>query len=315
MDAMIQIQNLRIDYDETNAVKALSLTIPRGQVYGFVGPNGAGKTSTIKALAGVLEATFGTIHLNGCDLETQREQALAKVGYMPDFSPVYEMLKVWEYLDVFAASYGIESEERGKLIEEWLAKVGLAGKRDVLVKELSRGMRQRLVLAKTLLPKPLILLLDEPASGLDPASRRQMRDLLKEAAQGGATIIISSHILSELSDLCDAVGILEKGNLVVSGSLDQIRSQMAGAQKMVVEFLDAQQSVEHFWAQIDQWGIPRSGVSQDKGKFLVDFSRDESVAADFLKQLIARGAAIKNFGVEKDDIEDIFFKIGAKEVA
>ncbi len=315
MSHVIEVKSLRIDYDETTAVHDLSFCVERGQIYGFVGPNGAGKTSTIKAIAGVLEPTFGEIYLCGLDLETKRQEALVRLGYMPDFPPVYENLQTWEYLDVFAAAYGILEEERPQKVGHWLEKVSLSGKRNDLVKTLSRGMRQRLVLAKTLLPQPEILLLDEPASGLDPAARRQMRDLLKEAASGGATILISSHILSELSDFCDAVGILEKGKLVVSGSLDDIRQRVGSAQKIVLEFLDRDQSVNAFWSQIDQWQIPRNDIVQDQGMYRVDFPREEAVAGEFLTQLVSRGARVKHFELERDDIEDIFFKVGAKEVA
>ncbi len=315
MSHVIEVKSLRIDYDETTAVHDLTFNIEKGQIYGFVGPNGAGKTSTIKAIAGVLEPTFGEIYLCGLDLETRRQEALVRLGYMPDFPPVYESLKTWEYLDVFAAAYGIDADARPKKVGEWLEKVSLSGKREELVKTLSRGMRQRLVLAKTLLPVPEILLLDEPASGLDPAARRQMRDLLKEAAQGGATILISSHILSELSDFCDAVGILEKGKLVVSGSLEEIRRRVGSAQKLVIKFLDHEHSVNAFWAQVDQWQIPRSFVAEENGTFRIEFPHDEAAGTEFLNQLVARGARVKHFELESDDIEDIFFKVGAKEVS
>jgi ABC-2 type transport system ATP-binding protein len=157
--------------------------------------------------------------------------------------------------------------------------------------------------------------LDEPASGLDPIGRKQMRDLLKEAAQNGATIIISSHILAELTDFCDAIGILEKGKLVVSGSLDDIRQRMGALQRVRLSFLDQENSVSQFWGLIDEWCIARNTVLQEKGSFFVNFPREERVASEFLSKLISRGSAVTHFSFEKDNIEDIFFKIGAKEVA
>jgi len=313
--AVIEVKHLRVDYDEVNAVQDLTVHIPRGQIYGLVGPNGAGKTSTIKVLAGVLEPTYGTVCLNGRDLEVERAEALGHVGYMPDFPPVYKDLKVWEYLDVFAAAYGIPAaENRPGLVNEWVRKVGLGDKRDAMIKGLSRGMRQRLVLAKTLLPRPSILLLDEPASGLDPIARKQMRDLLKEAARNGASIIISSHILAELSGFCDAIGILEKGRLVESGPLDEIRNRMGEARTLRVGFLD-DESLGRFWNLIDEWQIARDQVICEGKDCAVSFSRDDQVAAEFLTRLTARGGRVTHFSLEQDDIEDIFFKVGAKEVS
>ncbi|MFA5261541.1 MAG: ABC transporter ATP-binding protein, partial [Candidatus Omnitrophota bacterium] len=223
---MIKVESLRIDYDDVTAVHDLSLEVSPGEIFGLVGPNGAGKTSTLKALAGILEPTYGDIKISGYDLELAREKALMKVGYMPDFSPVYEHLKVWEYLDVFAAAYHIPASMRLKKIKHWVDKVNLGSKYGAYVRDLSRGMRQRLVLAKTLIPEPDVLLLDEPASGLDPIARKDMRDILKEAALAKKAIIISSHILSELSDFCNAVGIMQKGKLLVSGAIEDIRRRL-----------------------------------------------------------------------------------------
>ena len=208
---MINIKSLRVDYEGTNAVDDIDLHVQKGQIFGLVGPNGAGKTSTIKALAGVLEPTYGEINIDGKDMDLAQEEVLQNIGYMPDFPPVYENLRVWEYLDVFAAAYQIKKNARPEKITYWIDRVNLSNKTNAFIRDLSRGMRQRLVLAKTLLPDPDVLLLDEPASGLDPISRKNMRDIFKEVSAAGATILISSHILTELSDFCHAVGIMEKG--------------------------------------------------------------------------------------------------------
>src|SRR3989338_7359170 len=171
---MISIRSLRIDYDNVNAVNDLIVEIGAGQIYGLVGPNGAGKTSTIKAIAGLIEPTYGEIKVAGIDIELEPQQALQVLGYMPDFSPVYEQLKVWEYLDVFAAAYLIGPGERLTKVKHWVERVNLQDKWDTFVRDLSRGMRQRLVLAKTLLHEPKVLILDEPASGLDPIARKEL---------------------------------------------------------------------------------------------------------------------------------------------
>lgn len=312
---VVEITNLRVAYDEVIAVHDISFALEKGKIYGFVGPNGAGKTSTIKALAGVLEPTQGTILLNGFNLELTREKALRHLGYMPDFSPVYENLKVWEYLDVFAAAYGLKGSERTTHIEKWLNKSDLVSKRDALIKGLSRGMRQRLVLAKTLQSDPNILLLDEPASGLDPIARRHMRDLIKEASTNGATILISSHILSELSEFIDSAIILEKGKLVVSGSIDEIRQKVGGGQKLIVRFTDEQKGQELLEKLCADENIAPHQVLRDKSDFVIAFGNDENKATQFLNKILSAGISVAECSLKNDTIEDIFLKIGAKEVA
>ncbi len=313
--SIVEVSILRVDYDEITAVQDLSFCLEQGKIYGFVGPNGAGKTSTIKALAGVLEPTQGTIFLNGFNLETDREKALTRVGYMPDFSPVYENLKVWEYLDVFAAAYGMKAEERGSHVEKWLAKSDLMAKKDALIKGLSRGMRQRLVLAKTLEVSPNILLLDEPASGLDPIARKQMRDLLKEASAQGATILISSHILSELSEFVDSVIILEKGKLVVAGTLDELRKKIGIAQKLIIRFTKEDEGSVVFEKLLASEGIPQERVEKDRLNYVIHFQNAEEEASRFLKKLMSTGVGLAECSLKSDDVEDIFLKVGAKEVA
>ncbi|MCC6759181.1 MAG: ABC transporter ATP-binding protein [Candidatus Omnitrophica bacterium] len=315
MNNVVEVSQLRIAYDEVMAVHDISFQLERGKIYGFVGPNGAGKTSTIKALAGVIEATQGSIVLNGFNLDLEREKALRHVGYMPDFSPVYENLKVWEYLDVFAAAYDIVAAERPAHVKKWLEKSDLVSKRDSLIKGLSRGMRQRLVLAKTLESNPNILLLDEPASGLDPIARKQMRDLIKEAANNGATVLISSHILSELSEFIDSAIILEKGDLVVAGSIDQIRTQTGGGQTITVRFSDENTGTDVLEKLLASEGIPLDRVSHNKGGYVIRFGNTGDDAVRFLNKVLTSGVRIAECSLKNDDIEDIFLKVGAKEVA
>ena len=312
---LVEVSNLRVDYDEITAVQGLSFQLKAGQIYGFVGPNGAGKTSTIKTIAGVIEPTEGDIFLNGLNLETEREKALATVGYMPDFSPVYENLKVWEYLDVFAAAYSIERNKRKDKISEWLNKVNLLSKKDAFIKGLSRGMRQRLVLAKTLINDPQILLLDEPASGLDPISRKEMRDVVKEASNRGAAVLISSHILTELSEFIDSVIILEKGHLVIEGSIEEIRNKTGLSQKVMIRFLNEQKALPVFERLLNTFGITNERVKCDRSNYVVHFINRGDEAAHFLKEVLNSGIDLSEFSLKKDDVEDIFFKLGTKEVA
>lgn len=313
---MISIKSLRIDYEDVNAVNDLDLEIHEGQIYGLVGPNGAGKTSTIKALAGILEPTYGEIKIAGFDLELDHEMALQNLGYMPDFPPVYENLKVWEYLDVFAAAYLIPHDKRPEKINHWLKRVNLMEKYNTFISDLSRGMRQRLVLAKTLLHDPKVLLLDEPASGLDPKARKDMRDILKAVAREKKTIIISSHILTELSDFCNAVGIMEKGRMVVSGSIEDIRARIGSNKHLVIRQVSEN---SHNHQKIFNFLNNSQHCSAVESKSATEiyclFSGTREDAAWILAQLALQETGICDFYCEEDDVEDIFFKIGAQEVS
>lgn len=312
--ANVEVRKLRVTYDAVQAVKDVSFDLEPGKIYGFVGPNGSGKTSTIKAIAGVLEPAEGSIVINGHDLFHEREKALTKVGYMPDSAPVYPNLKVWEYLDLFAAAYGMSQNERKDHVEEWMHKVDLYAKRNDLIKGLSHGMKQRLVLAKTLLSNPNVLLLDEPANGLDPIARLEMRDLMKMASQQGASILVSSHILTELSEFIDSVIIVEKGTLVAAGSLDDVRNQVGVSQRLYLVFANpASEGI--FNDYVTRQAVLASGIKRVKqGYELTHFGHDGDGAV-FLKNLMNAGVVLKECVLRPDDVEDIFLKIGAKEVA
>lgn len=313
---MITTKSLRVDYEDLTAVYDLDLNIQKGQIYGLVGPNGAGKTSTIKALAGIIEPTYGEIKIAGIDLDLYPQQALQKLGYMPDFPPLYENLKVIEYLEIFAAAYHIVRSNRFELANFWLTKVDLLGKKDTFVRTLSRGMRQRLVLAKTLLHDPDVLLLDEPASGLDPIARKEMRDILKEVAKLGKTIIISSHILPELSDFCNAIGIMEKGRMVVSGSLEEIRAHI-GSKGVLIISLSAtkNEDKEKLETLLKNSNLVKDFKEVSQGEFQAQFLGEQNDSAKLLTQLIQAGLTISNFQLKQDSVEDIFFQIGAKEAS
>jgi ABC-2 type transport system ATP-binding protein len=223
---MIETHELTKMYGELYALNRLNLTLNQGDVYGFIGPNGAGKTTTMRILATLLNPSWGEATVCGYSIYTGSKEIRRVIGYMPDFFGVYDDMKVVEYLEFFASAYRIKGPARRKICEEVLELVDLTYKRDALVTSLSRGMTQRLGLARTLLHGPQVLLLDEPASGLDPRARIEMRALLKELRSMGKTILVSSHILPELADICNKIGIIEQGCLLVNGEVTEVMRQV-----------------------------------------------------------------------------------------
>ncbi len=235
---MIETKLLTKHYGELTAVATLDLLIQPGDIFGFIGPNGAGKTTTMRILATLLEPSSGKAFIDGLDVRKKGKQVRRLVGYMPDFMGVYDDLKVFEYLEFFAAAFGIERKKRKAIVEGVLELTDLQSKQAFTVDSLSRGMQQRLGLARVLIHDPKVLILDEPASGLDPRARIEIRDLLRELKKMGKTIMISSHILSELEEICDHVGIIENGQLVFSGSLDEINNRLGVPNKVRVRVSD-----------------------------------------------------------------------------
>ncbi len=219
---MIETRDLTKTYGDLYALKSLTLKLEKGDVFGFIGPNGAGKTTTMRILATLLNPTVGEAYVCGYSIYTNPKEIRRAIGYMPDFFGVYDDMKVSEYLEFFAAAYRINGPKRKQICNEVLELVDLTYKRDALVTSLSRGMTQRLGLARVLLHDPQVLLLDEPASGLDPRARIEIRGLLKELRKMGKTIMVSSHILPELADICNKIGIIEKGELIVNAEVDEV---------------------------------------------------------------------------------------------
>jgi ABC-2 type transport system ATP-binding protein len=222
MSTLVETKDLSKRYGATLALDRLNLTIPQGAIYGFIGPNGAGKTTTMRILTTLLEPSAGEAFVAGVSVHEEPKAVRKLVGFMPDFFGVYDSMRSWEYLDFFAASYGIPKGRRLAMIDELLALVDLSHKRDDYVMGLSRGMKQRLSLARTMAHDPRLLILDEPASGLDPRARIELRELLKELRAMGKTIMISSHILTELAEMCTHIGIIEHGRLLASGDVATI---------------------------------------------------------------------------------------------
>jgi ABC-2 type transport system ATP-binding protein len=290
-------------------VDGLDLSVAQGTLYGFIGPNGAGKTTTLRMLAGLLEPTGGQIRLNNQEISRDPAAARWLVGYMPDFFGVYEDMKVWEYLDFFARCYGLATGQRRRVVDELLELVDLAARRDSWVQSLSRGMRQRLCLAHALVHDPQILLLDEPASGLDPRARVEMRELLKELSTIGKTIIVSSHILAELAEMCDQIGIIEKGRLLYSGPLTGINRQMQGQRKVHLKSLAEHDTVET--TLTSYLGVTE--LQPVNGGWDITFSGNDEALAGLLAHLVARNIPVIHFSERVNDLEGVFLQLTTGE--
>lgn len=305
---MIEIHGVTKVYKDLVAVKDLSLTINEGDIFGFIGPNGAGKTTTIKILATLLKPTQGYAMVGGYNVLTQADDVKRVMGYMPDNFGVYDDMKVWEYLDFFAAAYKIDRARRVQIIDDVLALTDLSNKKDAMVDSLSRGMKQRLCLAKTLVHDPKVLLLDEPASGLDPRARIELRELLRELRKMGKTILISSHILTELADFCNTIGIIEQGNLLYAGDIAEITHKLRGGKAVEFKVRDgfAQQAEEALLANATVQEVNREGnmitvslpidLSEDPDAFITDILVENGVKFNSVREL-------------EVDLEDIFMQV------
>ncbi len=311
--SVIETTDIRVDYDDLTAVTDVTLSIEAGEIYGLIGPNGAGKTSLIRVLATLRTPTYGSARIAGFDTVEQVTMARRHIGYMPDLAPVYKELKCWEFLDLFAGAYHLPRRERRARVDACLAKVDLTAKRDLRAGTLSRGMTQRLVLAKTLLHEPSVLLLDEPASGLDPMARIDLRNLLRELAADGRTVVISSHILNELSDFCTSIGIMEKGHLVVDGDLDTIVASLNPTRRFALAAV-GDVAIAAAVAALEA----RDDVSQvvpSAGGCIFEFVGDDAAAAGLLATLVGSGIAVSGFHERRRGVEDVVRRVSRSEGA
>ncbi|UCC86947.1 MAG: ABC transporter ATP-binding protein [Anaerolineales bacterium] len=307
----IETRGLTRRFGKVIAVDDLNLRVPSASLFGLIGSNGAGKTTTLRMLAGLLQPTSGEIVLNGQVANHDWREMRRQIGYMPDFFGVYEDMLVWEYLDFFARCYDLPVARRRRVTDELLELVDLAEKRDAYVQTLSRGMRQRLCLAHALVHDPQVLLLDEPASGLDPRARVEMRELLRELGAMGKTIVVSSHILMELAELCDSVGIIEKGRMVTSGRLDEITRHVQQERTLRLKVISDPSQAEA--ALRDQPGVGQ--IYEVDGYLEVAFLGEEEATADLLAALVARGIKLVSFGEVSSDLEEVFLRLTKGEVA
>lgn len=310
----IETRNLTKKFKRTLAVDHLNLQVPRGALFGFIGRNGAGKTTTLRMLAGLLEPTAGEVWVNGAPVEKKVSSLHRLIGYMPDFFGVYDDMYVWEYLDFYARCYSLSTERRKKLIDELLDLVNLADKREANVQALSRGMQQRLCLAHALIHEPQILLLDEPASGLDPRARIEMRELLKELAAMGKTVIVSSHILPELAEMCTHIGIVEGGKLVANGDTNEIRRKLQATRLVRVRMLTDAARAKELLRGAKGVGEPAVLASTENSTTLeMEFAGDDHAAAMVLAELVTRGAPVAEFSEGGNALEQVFMQLTAPD--
>jgi len=292
-------------YGALTALDSLDLQLESGDVFGFIGPNGAGKSTTMKILAGLLSPTSGMAEIFGRNVFENGDFVRRSIGYMPDSFGVYEDLKVTEYLEFFAAAYDISRKERKKVVNDVLELTDLQYKRDALVDSLSRGMQQRLGLARVLVHDPPILILDEPASGLDPRARIEIRELLKELQRMGKTIMISSHILSELGEFCNKIGIIERGRLLVVGAIDELVAR-ARLQSVVHLQVVSDQSRAAGLLRED----PRIAKVEEAGNQLILSLKDANQHHSFvIELLVAQGISIHSITPEQIRLEDVFLRL------
>jgi len=302
---MIELIDFGKEYGDFTAVQQLNLKIDEGEMFGFIGPNGAGKSTTIRFLATLLKASRGEGMLNGYSVTHDPMNVRRSLGYMPDAFGVYDGMKVWEFLDFFAVAYQIGKSKRKKIIKDVLELLDLAHKRDDFVNGLSRGMKQRLCLAKTLVHDPPVLILDEPASGLDPRARVEVKALLKELRRMGKTILISSHILTELADCCTSIGIIERGQLLMSGPIDDVYRRIRGNRIIVVKFVE----------NVDTGlSIIRSSphvhdVQVEDHKATIEMESNDANVAELLNQLVQQKVVIRSFGEKEPTLEDVFMLV------
>ena len=319
MTPVVETRGLVKRYDDEVAVAGIDLSVGPGEIYGLVGPNGAGKTTTMRILATLLAPTAGEAYVTGIPVTADPLEVRRRIGYMPDFYGVYDDLRVWEYLDFFGRCYGVPGARRGKMIDELLEIVALTDKRDAYVESLSRGMRQRLCLAHTLVHDPALLILDEPASGLDPRARVEMREILRELRAMGKTILVSSHILPELGEMCTGVAIIDHGRVLRAGGIADIERSLRAMAVLRVDVLGDAGAIDAAVA----WLGNDARVSNvlrletvDAGvpvRLDVSFDGPADAQATLLRGMIEAGHRVAGFSQATTDLEEIFLKVTGQQ--
>ncbi|MDD6331473.1 MAG: ABC transporter ATP-binding protein [Clostridium sp.] len=307
---MVTIKNLTKTYGRYRALNNLNLHIERGEIFGFVGPNGAGKTTTMRIICGLLQADWGEVYVDGVDALNHNDLIKRKVGYVPDFFGVYDNFKVMEYMEFYGSMYGMDRVSVHKISLGLLDLVNLLDKQDAYVDGLSRGMKQRLCVARALIHNPQLLVLDEPASGLDPRARFEMKEVMKNLGTMGKTIIISSHILPELGEMCTSIGVMEKGNLVVNGKVEDITRKSRHSNPLDIQILENKDLAIQILRQTPL--VEKISIRDDS--VIITFDGDEAEMGQLLTTLVMNGVKVANFHREPGNLETLFMEItgGAK---
>ena len=300
---MLRTENLTKKYGSFTALDCLTLSIESGKLHGFVGPNGAGKTTTMRILATLLPATSGSAYIDGVDVAREPRRVREMVGYMPDFFGVYDGLKVYEYLDFYGSCCGLPYKERTRMAGQLLELVALTDKRDAYVDTLSRGMKQRLCLARSLIHDPSLIILDEPASGMDPRARAEMKGILRTLKELNKTVLISSHILPELSEICDSLSIMDHGRLIFSGGIDALAQHMHRESPLVIRV--SGDSGEAVRLLQESEGVTGIEITED-GALQTVFAGD---AAALLRRLVTGGVAVSDFHRAPVNLETVFMEV------
>lgn len=303
---MLEVKELWKVYGPLTAVKGVSFSLKPGDIFGFIGSNGAGKTTTIRMISTLLEPTHGTATINGADIIRDPMGVRRQIGYMPDFFGLYDDVKVWEYLDFFATIYEVPPKQRNSVIDNVLELTDLTVKRDAFVQSLSRGMQQRLCLARCLVHDPALLLLDEPASGLDPRARAELKELIVELGRMGKIVIVSSHILPELADFCNCVGIIERGEMLAFGPVNQIVRQIQPTRVLAITLLEAASEAR---ARIADMPHVLGAHLEDEHHVRVEFNGDHEQQAEMLAALVQANVKVVQFHEEHANLEDVFMRL------
>ncbi len=303
---MLEVKELWKVYGPLTAVKGVSFSLKPGDIFGFIGSNGAGKTTTIRMISTLLEPTHGTATINGADIIRDPMGVRRQIGYMPDFFGLYDDVKVWEYLDFFATIYEVPAKQRNSVIDNVLELTDLTVKRDAFVQSLSRGTQQRLCLARCLVHDPALLLLDEPASGLDPRARAELKELIIELGRMGKIVIVSSHILPELADFCNCVGIIERGEMLAFGPVNQILRQIQPTRVIAITVLDAAGEVR---ARVADMPHVLGAHLADEHHLRVEFNGDHEQQSELLAALIQANIKVVQFHEEHANLEDVFMRL------
>ncbi len=308
---MLTIENLTKNYGSFPALKGLNLEIPDGALHGFVGPNGAGKTTTMRILATLMKPTSGTAFVDGTDVVKDGHKARKLVGYMPDFFGVYDSLKCWEYLDFYARCYRIGASERKRMTRQLLELVQLEEKENEYVDALSRGMKQRLCLARSLIHDPKLLILDEPASGMDPRARAEMKGILRTLREMGKTVLISSHILPELAEMCDSLTILDHGQLVFSGSVEELSDKMNGNAPLDIRLTEGcgEENVDAAVRCLKEMPAVNEILREEPYLLRIRLENGADVCSDVLRQLVMKGVPVIDFHRAPMNLEKVFMEV------